>query len=331
MILEITAKLLSVLLSEERWRPSQEVGQDTVPVLLATFCHQALQLAGLGIERVVAVCAHLDEQPPCAPCVNVAEHDALDPAHRVPGQAWHRVEHLDQIHLPLQNPPVVAPPPPGLPANPELHHLVLHGGDTEPPIRHLPDAVLAEVVTQQGRRQQVGEVQRGRVQLEHATRVADVPVHLPGGVDAAALETPGIETDQDPLVSRERAPAALAVVHGRDPGARMPVVDGEADGFEGEVARVRPGEQRGADVVPGAAPAMVVGHGVARRRRKEHAAVGGRVEDEEAREDRLGDLHGWLEEQEALVAVVEAEAGDVRAKSTERRGEAASSGANTGS
>ena len=76
-----------------------------------------------------------------------------------------------------------------------------------------------------------------------------MPVDLPGGVHAAALEPPGVEIDLDLLVPRERAPAALAVVEGRDPGARVPVVDGEADDLEAEPARVRAGEQRGADVV----------------------------------------------------------------------------------
>jgi hypothetical protein len=92
----------------------------------------------------------------------------------------------------------------------------------------------------------------------------------------------------------------------------VPVVDGEADGLEGELAGVRAGEERGADVVPGGAPNAVVGHCAARGRREEHAAAGGRVEDEEAGEDALGEVDGRFEEKEALVGVVELEVGGVR-------------------
>jgi hypothetical protein len=59
-----------------------------------------------------------------------------------------------------------------------------------------------------------------------------------------------MKIDRDVLVPRERTPAALAVVDRGGPSARVPVVDGEADGFEAELAGVRAGEQRGADVEP---------------------------------------------------------------------------------
>jgi hypothetical protein len=107
------------------------------------------------------------------------------------------------------------------------------------------------------------------------------------------------------------------------PGAWVPAVDGEADGLEAELARVlRAGEKRGADVVPGSAPPAIVGHRVPRRRREKSAAVGGRVEDEEAGVDRLGERRGRLEKQEALVAVVELEVGGSRGevKGEARRG-----------
>jgi hypothetical protein len=110
----------------------------------------------------------------------------------------------------------------------------------------------------------------------------------------------------------ERAPAALVVVEGRDPGARVPAVDGKADDFEAELARVSAGKQSGADVVPGSAPAVVVGHGVTRRRPEESPTVGGRVEDEKAGVRRPWSRCVGLEKQEALVAVVEVEAGGVR-------------------
>jgi hypothetical protein len=45
-----------------------------------------------------------------------------------------------------------------------------------------------------------------------------------------------VEIDHDLLITWEHAPAALAVVDGRDPGARVPLVDGEADGLEAELA-----------------------------------------------------------------------------------------------
>jgi hypothetical protein len=129
----------------------------------------------------------------------------------------------------------------------------------------------------------------GRVQHEHAVGVADVPVHLPGGVHAAALEPVGVEIDGDVHGPRESAPDALAVVvHGGDPGARMPAVEGVAEGLEAEPARVRAREKRAADVVPGAAPAAVVGQRVARRRWEERSATGGGVKDEEAGEDPVG-------------------------------------------
>jgi hypothetical protein len=51
---------------------------------------------------------------------------------------------------------------------------------------------------------------------------------------------------------------------------------------------------------------------VARRRREDRAAAGGRVEDEEAGDGPLGDLLARLEKEEALMRVVDEEAEGVR-------------------
>jgi hypothetical protein len=125
-----------------------------------------------------------------------------------------------------------------------------------------PDAELTEVVPQLGRSQQEGELERARVYLERAAGVADVPVDVPGGVDAAVLEPHGIEVDLDPTGPRQGAPGAVAVADGRDTGARAVAVDGEAGSVEGEPIGVRAREQRDADDVSGAAP-PVAGHRVA--------------------------------------------------------------------
>jgi hypothetical protein len=57
-----------------------------------------------------------------------------------------------------------------------------------------------------------------------------VPVDVPGGAHAPALEPPRVEVHLDVLGSRHRAPGA---------GARAMAIDGEEDGLEGDPARVR--------------------------------------------------------------------------------------------
>ena len=133
-----------------------------------------------------------------------------------------------------------------------------------------------------------------------------MPVDVPRGVHAAALEPVGVERDRDSGVPRERPPATLAVAVGRDPGARVLVVDGEADGVEAEPARVRAREHGGADDVPTATPA-VARQRVAWGLREQRAAAGGRVEDEDAGEDTGGERRRE-EEHEAEVDVVDGEA-----------------------
>ena len=105
-----------------------------------------------------------------------------------------------------------------------------------------------------------------------------MPVDVPSGVHAAGLEPPRVEVDDDALGPGQRAPAgAGAVADGRDPGARVVAVDGEADGVEGEPARVRAREDGDADDAPVAAPAIDDRQRVARRRREQDSAVGERA------------------------------------------------------
>uniref|UniRef100_A0A0E0B0C4 Uncharacterized protein n=1 Tax=Oryza glumipatula TaxID=40148 RepID=A0A0E0B0C4_9ORYZ len=240
------------------------------------------------------------------------------------------VENCRSSHRATSEPAVVAPA--GLPAHPELHLLVLHGRHVEPPVlRRLPDSKLLVPVPQLGRRQQVGEGEHGRVELEQAAGVADVPVDVPRGVHAAALEPEGVERDRDSGVLRERPPAALAAAVGGDPGARVLVVDGEADGVEAEPARVRAREHRGADDVPKATLA-VARQRVARGLREQRAAAGGRVEDEDAGEDTGGERRRE-EEHEAEVDVVDGEAlGPATAEAVEgeARGEGGGGGVEGG-
>ena len=135
-----------------------------------------------------------------------------------------------------------------------------------------------------------------------------MPVDVPSGVHAAALEQPRVEVDGDPLGPRQRAPGAVAFADGRDPGAREVAVDGEADGVEGEPARVRARENGDADDAPVAAPAIVtLRQRVARRRREQDAAARRRVDGEDAGQERLG-ARVREEEDEAEVDVLDGEA-----------------------
>lgn len=113
-------------------------------------------------------------------------------------------------------------------------------------------------------------------------------------------------------LERRRAPAAVPVADGRDPGARAALVDGDADGLEAEPAGVCAGEHRGADDVPAAAPAVATRQRVARGRREQRAAAGGRVEDEDAGEDLPVDrVREEEDEAEAEVDVLDGEAASV--------------------
>jgi hypothetical protein len=105
-----------------------------------------------------------------------------------------------------------------------------------------------------------------------------VPVDVPGGAHAPALEPPRVEVHLDVLGSRHRAPGA---------GARAMAIDGEEDGLEGDPARVRAREHGDAEHVPVAAP-EVFGQHVSRGKRDKRAAAGGRVDDVDAGEERRG-------------------------------------------
>ena len=81
--MQITEKF--VLWSEELRRPGQGVGIHGIPVLLAIFHHQALQLASLHMERVAPISPCPDENLPGVGVVDIAEPGADHAPHWVLG------------------------------------------------------------------------------------------------------------------------------------------------------------------------------------------------------------------------------------------------------